>query len=276
MKLAGITRLDDARLAPFALWTGTLEERCRKAHAMGYRGLELVVRDPSLLDLPNVLSTIRGAGLAIPQLVTGELNIADRLRLMTPSDNVHREAEGRIRSVIEMAAMLDAFVNIGSFRGRFEGFDSRERAYAIALERIGKVADWAAASGVRITLEPINRFEADYVLSAQDGIRFIQELGRSNVGLMLDLFHMNIEDRSIEASLEETMRAGLLWHIHITDSNRLAPGQGHLDFNSITGALHKVRYQEYLSAEINPLPDPDAAAEETATFMFGHGVARPH
>ncbi|HLA80659.1 MAG TPA: hypothetical protein VJP78_03365, partial [Thermoleophilia bacterium] len=100
MKLAGITRLDDARLAPFALWTGTLEERCRKAHAMGYRGLELVVRDPSLLDLPNVLSTIRGAGLAIPQLVTGELNIADRLRLMTPSDNVHREAEGRIRSVI--------------------------------------------------------------------------------------------------------------------------------------------------------------------------------
>jgi sugar phosphate isomerase/epimerase len=120
---------------------------------------------------------------------------------------------------------------------------------------------------VKITLEPINRFEADFIMSAQDGVQFVKELGYQNVGLMLDTFHMNIEDASIESSLKLTMEENLLWHVHIADSNRLAPGRGHIDFPSIVRTLYEGNYQGYLSAEILPVPDPEAAALESARFM---------
>lgn len=266
MKLAGITQLADAVRAPFALWTGSFEERVQKAKEMGYEGLELVIRDPEVLDLKHIEKVLRENDLKAPQLVTGEINIADGLRLVTPSAGDFQAAQSRIRSVIEMAALLNSYVNIGSFRGRLESLET-EDGREIALERIGKVAEWAAEVDVKITLEPINRFEADFIMSAQDGVQFVKELGHQNVGLMMDTFHMNIEDASIESSLKLTMEENLLWHIHIADSNRLAPGRGHIDFPSIVRTLFDGKYQGYLSAEILPVPDPDAAALESAIYI---------
>lgn len=267
MKLAGITQMADARLAPFALWTGSFGERAQKAKRMGYDGLELVIRDPALLDFKEIKNILEDHELAAPQLVTGEINIADGLHLVTPSDDVYQKAQSRIRSVIEMAAFLDAYVNIGSFRGRLNSLDTHLSGYQIALERIGKLAEWAAEADVRITLEPINRFEADFIFNAKDGIQFVKELGARNVGLMLDLFHMNIEDPSIEGGLQSAMEEGLLWHVHIADSNRLAPGRGHIDFQSVVNTLRAGNFEGFLAAEIMPEPDPDAAALETEQFM---------
>jgi sugar phosphate isomerase/epimerase len=267
MKLAGITQLADAHLAPFALWTGSFEERAQKAKRMGYDGLELVIRDPASLDLKGIKKVLDDHDLTAPQLVTGEMNIADGLHLVTPSDDVFQKAQSRIRSVIEMAAFLGAYVNIGSFRGRLNSLEKNLSGHQIALERIGKLAEWAAEADVRITLEPINRFEADFIFNAEEGIQFVKELGARNVGLMMDLFHMNIEDPSIEGGLESAMETGLLWHVHIADSNRLAPGRGHIDFQSVVNTLRIGNFEGYLSAEIIPEPDPDTAALETAQYM---------
>jgi sugar phosphate isomerase/epimerase len=63
------------------------------------------------------------------------------------------------------------------------------------------------------------------------------------------------------------MAAGRLWHVHLGDSNRLPPGQGHLDFPAIVATLREVGYQGYLSAELLPRPNPDAAAEATIAYM---------
>ncbi len=156
-------------------------------------------------------------------------------------------------------------MNIGRLRGRLEWLGPVPDAIQIAVERIRTVAEYAALKDARITLEPINRYETDFLFSAQDSLQFVRAVGCDNVGLMLDLFHMNIEDDSIEAGLKSA--GDRLWHVHIADSNRKYPGSGHIAYPGIFDTLKEMKYAGYVSAELLPLPDPDTAAEKTILFL---------
>ena len=256
----------DVAYGPLALLSGTFEEKAAKAAELGYDGIELMVRDPAGLDWPTVKSTLQGAGLEVPQVVTGELFGADGLCLVTADEDLYRRAEERTRAVIDLAAYLDAMVNIGRLRGQLKFLGDVPDPWSIAVERLRGVIDYAADRGVKITMEPINRYETDFILSAADGMRLVEDLDCDNFGLMLDLFHMNIEDVSIEEGLRQA--GDRLWHVHIADSSRRYPGSGHLDFDRIFTTLKDMGYQGYVSAELFPLPDPDTAAKKTIDFLM--------
>jgi sugar phosphate isomerase/epimerase len=258
----------DVAYGPLALLSGTFEEKAARAAELGYDGIELMVRDPNGLDWPKIKSTLENAGLEVPQVVTGELYGADGLCLVTADEDVNRRAEERTRRVIDLAAYLGAMVNIGRLRGQLKFLGDVPNPWAIAVERLRGVIDYAADQGVKITMEPINRYETDFILSAADGMRLVENLGCHNFGLMLDLFHMNIEDVSIEEGLRQAGER--LWHVHIADSNRCYPDSGHLAFEGIFAALRDMGYQGYISAEILPLPDPDTAAQKTMEFLRKH------
>jgi len=255
----------DVRYGPLALLSGTFEEKAQKAARLGYDGIELMVRDPAGLDWQAVKRTLDSAGLEVPQVVTGELFGADGLCLVTTDAEIYRRAEQRTRSVIDLAAYLGAFVNIGRLRGRLDALGGGPEAWRTAVQRLRGVAKYAAEKGVKITLEPINRYETDFLMTSAEGMNFIEEMGCDNVGLMLDLFHMNIEEDSIEEGL---CRAGsTLWHVHIADSNRNYPGSGHMAYASIFQTLREIGYTGYISAELRPNPDPDTAAQKTIAFL---------
>lgn len=259
----------DVAYGPLALLSGSFEEKACKAKALGYDGIELMVRDPACLDWPDVKRVLRAAGLEAPQIVTGELFGADGLALVTPDADLYARALARTQAVIDLAAYLDhALVNVGRLRGRFDWFPAsvpREARWALAAERFRTVARYANERGVRIAIEPINRYEVDFIASTQDGLRFAADVGECNVGLMLDLYHMNIEDASIEESLRAA--GSLCWHVHIADSNRLYPGAGHIPFAPIFTTLREIGYTGYVSAELFPKPDADTAAERTMEFL---------
>lgn len=252
---------------PLALFSGSFEQKVRKATGLGYDGVELMVRDPAQIDIIDIESALTRSNLEVPQIVTGELFGADGLCLVTPDEEIARLAARRTKAVIALAARLGAMVNVGRLRGRLDWLGDLSDPWGLAVSKLREMADWAAEFGVKVTIEPINRYETDYIHTAQDAINFVEEIGRPNLGVMLDLFHMNIEDTSIEDSLAETMECGLLWHIHIADSNRRAPGRGHLDLGNIIDSLNRMGYQGYLSAELLPLPDPDSAARETIRYL---------
>lgn len=256
----------DVAYGPLALLSGSFEEKAAKAADLGYAGIELMVRDPAGLDWSHVKKTLDGVGLEVPQVVTGELYGADGLCLATADEELHRRAVHRTRAVIDLAAYLGAMVNIGRLRGRLAFLNVPEdEAWDTAVNRLRDVVEYAADQDVRITIEPINRYETDFILSAEDGMRLVTALGLSNVGLMLDVFHMNIEDASIEDGLRQA--GDRLWHVHIADSNRRYPGSGHLDFDSIFATLREMGYDGYVSAEHLPEPDADTAARKTIAFL---------
>lgn len=255
----------DVNYGPLALLSGTFEEKAKKAGQLGFDGIELMVRDPAGLDWPAVKGALDTNGLGVSQVVTGELFGADGLCLVTADTALYQRAEQRTRSVIDLAAYLGAMVNIGRLRGRLDSIGGGAQAWQTAVERLRGVAQYAAEQGVRITLEPINRYETDFLMTSAQGMQFIEAMGCDNVGLMLDLFHMNIEEDSIEAGLQRAGR--LLWHVHIADTNRNYPGSGHMNYAPIFQTLRGMGYEGYISAELRPLPDPDTAAQETIAFL---------
>jgi sugar phosphate isomerase/epimerase len=114
---------------------------------------------------------------------------------------------------------------------------------------------------VRFAIEPINRYETDLLNDVQSGLRFLERLGQDNVGLLLDTFHMNIEERNLIESIR--LARTRLFHFHVADSNRWYPGAGHIDFRSVLATLDDIDYSGFVSAEILPMPDPDSAAKNT-------------
>jgi sugar phosphate isomerase/epimerase len=269
MKLACVVTTPDGAKGAFSLLTGTFEEKLAKAQALGYEGVELMVRDAASLDAEAIKAALDRYGLQVPQIVTGEIYATDGLALVHPDPAVCETAMQRAQDVVKLASFLDPriVVNVGRLRGRIDWFPAEEaKATRLRIiEALRALTDYAASQGVRITLEPANRYEVDFVRSTQEALEVVAEVGRPALGLMLDVFHMNIEDASIEDSLRQAHE--VLWHMHIADSNRLPPGQGHLDFASIIATLREIGYEGFLSGEMSPLPDPDTAARMTIEYM---------
>ena len=136
---------------------------------------------------------------------------------------------------------------------------------AYLVEALRECAAVAAETGVRFALEPLNRYETDLVHTVADGLDLVERVGAGNLGLLLDTFHMNVE----EPVIEESIRAcgDRIFHFHVADSNRWHPGAGHLDFDSILEVLYTIGYQGYVSGEFMPLPDADTAAQRSVDFL---------
>jgi sugar phosphate isomerase/epimerase len=264
MKIALSVTLRQARKGDVA-FAGDFEHTAARLAGLGYDGAELQVRDPASVDVPALKKTLARFRLEVPVIATGLAWTEDRLSLTDPHPAVRMAAVARIRAQIALASELETMVMIGLMRGRHGDSVGRGHAMDWLLEGLRACADFAAARVVRLVIEPIDRFEADLIHSTQEGLALLDQLGCSHVGLVLDTFHMNIED----VSLEESIRAAAdrLFHFHLSDSNRWYPGAGHIDFGSIIRTLREVGYAGYLTGEFLPRPDAETAAQRCIENM---------
>jgi 5-keto-L-gluconate epimerase len=116
------------------------------------------------------------------------------------------------------------------------------------LALLGEVRDICSTYGITIALEPLNRYETNFINTIGDAAELCEELGGTGVGLIGDTFHMNIEETRFFESIVK--RKQHLVHIHATDSNRLEPGKGHIDFSEIIRGLRHIGYSGFLSQEL--------------------------
>ncbi len=267
MKLAVVTSTPEVQLQiPVALLTGTFAERMQKAAQLGYDGVELMIVQPAELNAEEIRAAVLQHGLQVAAVASGGIGFVDKLTLLNADEEVSRRAAARLHDLIDCAAKLNApLVTIGGFRGRLAWGGPTARARLIRILR--RAADQAAAQRVRLALEPLNRYESDIVNTVEEGLTLIDVVGHSHLGLLLDTFHMNIEEPSFHDSLRRARQADRLWHVHLGDSNRLPPGQGHIDFAGIVSTLREIGYAGFLSAELWPRPDPDTAAAATIKHM---------
>jgi sugar phosphate isomerase/epimerase len=268
MKLSLATPTPEVQISiPVALLSGTFADRLQKAARLGYDGVELMVVHPCDLDAQEIKVQTSKLGLEVAAIASGAIYATEQLCLLNSDAGLRQKAVVRLHALIDFAEALGAaVVTIGSFRGR-QAWVGGTGARAMLAEILGAAAEKAARQGVRLAIEPLNRYESDIINTADEGLAFIDEVGHSHLGLLLDTFHVNIEEVSLYDCFRQTMAAGRLWHVHLGDSNRLPPGQGHIDFAGILTTLHEIGYDGFLSAELLSRPDPDAAAIATATTM---------
>jgi sugar phosphate isomerase/epimerase len=273
MKLAVVMTTPEVQApVPVALLRGSFAERLEKGVQLGYAGVELMALRPADLDGADIAAQVSYCGLEIAAVASGAIAMLDKLTLMARDPETGAAAEQRLYQLIDFAAAARApLVTIGGFRGRLANAvwaDAQgARAHLVAVLR--RAAGRATTMGVRLALEPLNRYESDIINNAEEVLALVEEVGHQSLGLLLDTIPMNIEEAQYDEAIRRLAGSGRLFHIHLGDSNRLAPGCGHLDFPTILASLRVVDYRGYLSAELLARPNGDAAAAKTAQHIRG-------
>lgn len=264
MKLAYVVSASPTRFEAVASG-GDLAGTIRQVAALGFDGVELAIRDPALVDVQRIAAVVSGLGMTVPAIGTGQAYLEEGLSLTSPEVGVRDRAVARLLAQVEVARRLRALLIVGLIHGPLPPATDRERAMEWLLGGLAGVARVARGHGVRIVIEPINRYESNWLNTVDDVLDLVRRLGEDNVGVLPDTFHMNIEEGDVAAAVR---RAGdRLWHVHVADSNRRAPGWGHVDFADVISALGGIGYEGCVSAEILPHPSLHDAAQQTITVM---------
>jgi sugar phosphate isomerase/epimerase len=252
----------EARGGPFVFWDD-LEAGCRKAAELGFDAVEVFPPAPDAIDAAVLRKLLDNTGLKLAAVGTGAGWLVRRLTLTHADADRRAEAQRFIQGMIDVGGPFGAPAIIGSMQGRSGGENGvgRRTARDYLAEALIPLGAHAARYCVPLIYEPLNRYETDLTNTVEEGVSFLETRGIENVVLLADLFHMNIEEIDIAASL----RAGgaHIGHIHFVDSNRRAVGCGHIDIPPIVSALRAIGYDRYLSAEALPYPDSDEAARRT-------------
>ncbi len=252
-----ISLVPEARGGPFVFWDDHLAA-CRSAKQLGFDAVEVFA--PPDLDAAALRRSLDDNGLKMAAMGTGAGWVLQRLTLTSPDAVVRKKAVGFIESVIHLAASFGAPAIIGSMQGRHDGIDETT-ARAYLAESLGQLGEYALVHGVPLLFEPLNRYETNLVNTVIRGVRLLRSTTTDNVKLLVDLFHMNIEEADVAAAIREGAEA--IGYVHFVDSNRRPAGCGHTDFAPIAAALRDIEYNGYLSAEALPYPDSVTAASRT-------------
>jgi len=248
------------------LFMGQLERGMAAVAEAGFDAVELSLRTSQDVTASELEALLDQHGLGLSAVATGQSCLHDFLCLADPDSQVREAAVERLKSLILFASRFGTPAIIGGIRGSFSGSpETYAQQMEGAIEAVQECAGFAAEQNTSLLIEPINRYETNFINNAQEGLRFLEEVGEPNVKLLLDTFHMNIEEQDMHASLREA--GDCLGYIHFADSNREALGRGHIDFTSILQTLASIGYKGIITAEILPIPDDLTAIQQTADFV---------
>lgn len=255
-----ISLTPQARRGPFVFHDG-LAQGMETAATLGFDAVEIFPPAANAIDEADLQGLLDRHSLKVAAIGTGAGYLIHGWSLTSPDAAIRQRARDFIRAVIDVAEGFGAPAIIGSMQGKVEGNVSREQALAWLAEGLEDLGDHAASHGQVVLYEFLNRYETNLFNRVAPTVEFLSRLKTRGVKVLADLFHMNIE----EADLAQAIRAGKGWigHVHFADSNRQAIGLGHTRIEPIVAALREIDYTGYLSAEIFPLPDALAAAQQT-------------
>jgi sugar phosphate isomerase/epimerase len=255
-----VSLVKELRGGPFIFWDD-LAAACGKAAELGFDAVEIFPATAQALDAGKLRQLLDGHKLKLAAVGTGPGWVLQRLTLTAPDAAVRDKARQFVQSIIDFAGPLGAPAIIGSMQGRWGDGTDKTTALKYLAEALNVLGEHATRYKAPLLFEPLNRYETNLVNTVADGTELLQSLTTTNVQLLADLFHMNIEESDPAAALRAAARH--IGHVHFVDSNRRPAGCGHIDFRLIGSALREIGYQRYASAEALPYPTPEDAARQT-------------
>lgn len=236
---------------------------------LGFDAVEIFPPSPDALDVAQIGKMTGDAGLKVAAIGTGAGFVVHKLTLIDVETEARRRAIDFVKRIIDVAGALGAPAIIGSMQGRHADGE-REAALDLLATALQTLGQHSSQYQQPLLYEPLNRYETNVFNRQGDAADWLRAGKISNVKLLCDLFHMNIEEADVAAALRHA--GDLVGHVHFVDSNRSAPGMGHTDFAPIVRALREINYSGYASAECFPIPDAQSAAKksiETYRALFG-------
>ena len=226
-----------------------LAETAARLAGFGYDGLELK-GDLELYDPAEVKAILDDHGLAVLSLTPEDVDLPH------PDAEVRAKAVDYYLRLLDFAVALEVpLVGCHGAVGRIRPVTTYEQEYVNYVVGVQRIAARARELGLRLAIEVLNRYESHLLNTSEEAVRFVEEVAARNVGLLLDAYHMNIEEADLYAAI---LAAGEhLALFHAADSNRQAVGRGHTDFMGVMLALKNIGYNGSIIVECAASgPDP--------------------
>ena len=219
-----------------------------KIKEMGYDVVEIPVEDPALINVEKVKEALDEHGLKA--VICGAFGPGRDLTNEDPA--FHKECFSYIDSCLDICNGLGAGFFAGPMysavgKARLVPPEQKKQEWNRAVTNLRKVCQMAEARGLEIALEPLNRFESDLVNTAEDVMRLIREIDHPAAKVLLDAFHMNIEEPDIEKALR--LAGNKLIHMQVSENYRGTPGTGQTRWDAYKRGLEAIGYQGVVSIE---------------------------
>ena len=228
----------------------------------GYDAIELVgePQDYDTVDVKRLCEDRNISVSSICSIYTAERDLA------SPDPSIRKGAVDYVKRVADFSAEVGSPIMIVAPTAcmKTSGWQDPEKETEWAVQSIKKGGEYAGSVGVDLTIEAWNRYETYFLNRLSQCVDLLGKIGISNLGVMGDTFHMNLEEESIADAFRKT--GSHLTHVHFADSNRAAPGKGHIDFKPILQSLKEIDYKGYISFELLP-----AHADPFGTLKKGGG-----
>jgi D-psicose/D-tagatose/L-ribulose 3-epimerase len=208
----------------------------------GFDTIEIPIEAPEHIDSVKVRKALDKHGLVCGSVCA----------CMGPGRDFRGSAKDQREAMKYCKALIDHMVNLGcpsligpvySVVGKADAVDPKEqkREFALVVKNLKMLCAYAEKKGVQICVEPLNRFETDFLNTCEKGLRLIKVVNSPVLKLHLDTFHMNIEEKNQAAAIRKAGK--LLGHFHACGSDRGTPGNDHIDWTPIVKALKGIRYK---------------------------------
>lgn len=208
----------------------------------GFQTVEIPIEAPEHVDAAKVRAAADKHGLAIGSICA----------CMGPGRDFRGTPEEQQTAMTYCKALIDQAVVLGcpsligpvySVVGKADAVEpaQQKKEWALVVKNLKELAKYAEARGIQICVEPLNRFETDFLNTVDQGLKLIKAVGSKSVNLHLDTFHMNIEEKNQAAAIKKAGKH--LVHFHACGSDRGTPGGDHIDWPGIVKALRSINYQ---------------------------------
>ncbi|MBV9392430.1 MAG: sugar phosphate isomerase/epimerase [Verrucomicrobia bacterium] len=266
-------------VSPFSNSTLDLAD---KVHHMGFDILEICIEDPETINPESIVERLEKTG--VETTICGAFG-PDR---DASSDDaaVRSQAIDYIKKCVDFAREIKAPVFAGPMysavgKTHLLSKEEKQKQWKLGVESLRKAGDYAGEHGVKLAIEPLNRFETDFINTVEQGLELVQKIDNPNVGLLLDTFHMNIEEKNVPEAIRSA--GSKIFHFHTCENDRGTPGTGHVEWTSVRDALKDVGYDgsaviEAFNSDIKEIaravalwrplaPSPDSLAEDGLHFL---------
>lgn len=225
-------------------WEADYVYYIEKAARLGFDVLEIGAK-PLPEYTPAQIATLRESAAAHHITLTAGYGPSPDHNMGSCDSAVRAEACEWFRRLFDIMSQLDIHLIGGALYSYwpidFSAPVNKESDWLYSVEGICRLSELARPYHIMLCMEVLNRFENHMLNTAEEGIRFVKEVGQDNVKVMLDTFHMNIEETSITAAIRSA--GSLLGHFHTGECNRMVPGQGRMPWRDIGEALRDIHYK---------------------------------
>ncbi|MGI6083944.1 MAG: TIM barrel protein [Acetivibrionales bacterium] len=246
-----------------------MERHLRELSAMGYVAVEYLINDPDKVDKPILRSLLDKYDMKISGFRTGAIYGADSsLRLSNPDETDRHRAIECLKKVCRLSGEFNTYVMVGLMQGHLGKNEEFSQAQQLIIDSLREISEYAGETGTTIMYEPVNRFELEYHNNVQEMVEVVERINdgiKHPVLLLLDVYHMHLEDPSVPSALVRGMK--WMGHVHFSDSTRMPPGFGSIDFVEVLKMLYAMNYKGYVTVECLPVPSLLESARLSMEFL---------